>query len=345
MMQARGCAKFAVTQIATLTGALLLSDCIAKAEPIELKLSFFASANTDTFRAGIKPFVDGINSEGEGVLRIKVFADGALGRTLAEQPTMILDGTADIAWVVPGQTPYRFPDNELLELPGLFRDAREGTLVYTRLIAAGALRGYRDYFVIGAYASAPSLIHGRKPIESLTALKGLKIRTNNATEASALERLGAVPTVVPAPRVAETLAKGAIDAAAFSPAGLYQFGSVSQAATNHYLLTVGAAPLVLLMSRKTFEGLPEPAKALVRKYSGERAAAAWISSFGAVEKNSLEKIETDARRTFVKPSPADAEAAQRAFQSMIDAWVASSAHNQRLLKALTTELASIRAGH
>ena len=48
-------------------------------------------------------------------------------------------------------TSDRFSDDTIIELPGLFRDMREATLVYTRLIAAGALRGYEDFFVIGAF--------------------------------------------------------------------------------------------------------------------------------------------------------------------------------------------------
>ena len=105
----------------------------AAADPVELKLAFFASEQSDTFRYGVKPFVDAVNAEGHGVVTIKVYPDGQLGKRIAEQAQMVVNGTADMAWVVPGQTPYRFPDNELLEMPGLFRDVREGTLVYSRL--------------------------------------------------------------------------------------------------------------------------------------------------------------------------------------------------------------------
>ena len=135
--------------------------------------------------------------------------DGALSKALAEQPKMVLEGGADIAWVVPGQTPYRFPDNELLEMPNLFRDVREGTLAYTRLIAANALRGYQEFFVIGAYTSAPSIIHSRNANGSLAALKGQKIRANNSIEADALQRLGAIPTVHAGIRDSPTRSPGA----------------------------------------------------------------------------------------------------------------------------------------
>ena len=273
---------------------LTLMSLSATAEPIQLKLSFFGSDHSQTYLSGIKPFVDAVNAEGKGLLAIKVYANGALGKVQAQQPQLVLDGVADIAWVVPGVTPYRFPDNELLEQPGLFRDAREGTLAYTRLIAANALRGYQDFFVIGAYTTDPTIIHSRKPTESLAALKGQKIRANNPIEAEALERLGAMPTVLETPKLVDAISRGAIDGAALSPTGLFDFG-VSQVATNHYLLRGGVAPLVLVMNRKTFDGLPETAKALIRKHSGERAAATWIGLFGVGEKQLLNKLKSDAR--------------------------------------------------
>ena len=319
----------------------LLSPLAAQAGPIELKLSFFASAQSGTYRYGVKPFVDAVNAEGKGLISIKVYPNGALGKAVAEQPGMVLDGAADIAWVVPGQTPYRFPDNQVIELPGVFRDGREGTLVYTRLIASNALRGYQDFFVIGAYTGGVQVIHGRKPLGSLAALKGQKIRANNQMEAEALSRLGAIPTVMPASRLADGLAQGAIDAIVMSSGGLFQFGT-ARSVPNHYLLGMGTAPLVVLMNRKKFDSLPAAAQALIRKYSGERAAAIWIESFVAVEQRALEKIKSDAAQKVVEPSPADRVAAQQVYKSLIDAWAAKSARNRELLKTIEADLATIR---
>ena len=119
---------------------LVLVSSVASAEPIKLKLSFFGLENSQTYLSGIKPFVDAVNSEGKELVAIEVYANGALGKVQAQQPQLVLDSVADIAFVVPGVTPYRFPDNALLEQVDLFRDTREGTLAYTRLIAAKALR-------------------------------------------------------------------------------------------------------------------------------------------------------------------------------------------------------------
>jgi len=325
-----------------LLGLALLPPVAALAAPVELKLSFFASEKSGTYRYGVKPFVDAVNAEGKGLVAIRVYPDGALGKALAEQPNMVLDGTADIAWVVPGQTPYRFPDNQVIEMPGLFRDVREGTLIYTRLIAANALRGYQNFFVIGAYAGALQVIHGRKPLGSLAALKGQKIRANNQIEAEALSRFGAIPTVMPVSRLADGLARGAIDAVVMSPGGLFQFGT-ARLVSNHYLLGMGVAPLVVLMNRKKFESLPAAAQALIRKYSGERAAAIWIKAFDTIEQRALDKLKSDPAHKVVEASPADRAAAQQVYRSLMDVWAAKSARNRELLKTIEADVAAIRA--
>jgi TRAP-type C4-dicarboxylate transport system substrate-binding protein len=322
--------------------AVLMAPFAVKAEPVELKLSYYGSDQALTYRSGIKPFVDGINAEGQGLLAIHVYFNGALGKAIADQPQLVIDGVADIAYVIPGQTPYRFPDNELLEQPGLFRDARDGTLAYTRLIAAGALRGYQDFFVIGAYTAAPNLIHSREPISSLASIKGQKLRVNNPVEAEALGRLGAVPNVLDAQKVANAIAKGALDGTSMSPIGVYEFG-VEQVAKNHYLLRSGVAPLLVLMNRKTFESLPEAAQALVRKYSGERAAASWIGSFGATETETLERLKSDPDHKVVEPSPSDLDNAHRTFRTMVDAWAAHNNRNRAILDLAEAQLATIRS--
>ena len=313
----------------------------AVAQPVHLKLAFYESLDTAVYLYGIKPFVDSVNTEGKEIVQIDVFPDGALGAALAEQPRLELDGAADIAFVIPGQTPYRFPDNRLLELPGLFRDLREGTLAYTHLVAAGKLRGYENYFVIGAYTTSANTIHSRKPIDSLSALKGQKIRANNQIEAAVLEGLGATPTVLPVPQIAETIRKGGIDGAALAPTAIIDY-HIAPLIPHHYLLRSGVNPFAVVMNRKKFESLPAAAQALIRKYSGEHAAKVWIDTYGRNEQNIFTAIKADRRQQMVEPSPGDAEFAHGVFQSVIASWAAQSPHNAELLKDVRAELTGLR---
>jgi TRAP-type C4-dicarboxylate transport system substrate-binding protein len=333
-----------------LPGALVRAAAVAAAlmpypasgEPIRLKLSFFGPEQALVYQAGIKPFVDAVNAEGKGLLSVAVYPDGALGKAVADQPALLQKGIADIAWVVPGQTPYRFPDNQIFELPGLTRNAREATLTYTRLVAAKALHGYEDFFVVGAYTTGVSVIHSRKPIRSLAALRGQKIRANNPIEAEVLGRLNAVATVMPVSQVATALERGTIDGAVVALTGFFDFG-VADVATYHFLLPAGTAPLALLMNRKKFDSLPDAAKNLIRKYSGEWTAKVWIDAISKYDQESLNKLKSNPKHTVVDPSPADMAAAERVYRTMIENWAAGSERNRALLKRIEAGLAAIRS--
>ena len=187
--------------------AVWLWPTTAAAEPIKLKLAFFSSDRALLYKGGVKPFVDAVNTEAKGLLEIEVFFSGALGKDAAQQAQLVRDGVADIGYIIPGYTEDKFPDNAAVELPGLFRDQREATLVFTRLIAAKALRGYEDFVVIAAVTVEPHSIHTRGPIGSLADLRGLKIRANNPTEAKTFDKLGMEGTVLPVNRIADALSQ------------------------------------------------------------------------------------------------------------------------------------------
>ena len=331
-------------QITRLAAALLLlMPVAATAEPVTLKLSFWTSDRALIYQAAVKPFVDAVNTEGHGLLAIKVYFSGALGPDIAEQARLVENGTADIAFVVPGLTRSQFPDNSVIEAPGLFRSAREATLVYTRMVAAHALRGYDSFVVLGAYGTEPETFHLRKPITSIEGLRGLKIRTNNQMESAALTNLEAKPVVLAINRTTEAIANGTIDGALVPPPMLFDVG-IGRVANTHYLLHTSTAPLALLMNRKTFDRLPAAAQALITKYAGQWAATRFIEIFEAVSSQVIEQLKADPRRTVMVPSPADMTTARAAFARAIDDLVAGNAHNRELVQRAQAELAALRAG-
>ena len=324
-----------------LTALLTLLPMTAMAAPVKLKLSFFTSDRSVAYRMAVKPFVDAVNREGKGLVEIDVYFSGALGRVQRELPQQVRSGVADIAFIVPGQNANVFTDN-VVELPGLFHNVREATLTYTRLVAAGALSGYQDFFVIGAYGTAPEIITSRKPLTSLADLKGQRIRVNNATEGKALAALGATPVPLAFNETSAAIASGAIDGATVAGAQLFDvgFGSLT---TNHYLLGTSPAPLALVMNRKVFDGLPAEARRLIATYSGEWTAKKYIQAYEGFDKAVNEKIMMDGRRHVTSPSPDDQAAAQKAFAGIVDNWAATDARHMELLKRAESMLAKIHA--
>jgi TRAP-type C4-dicarboxylate transport system substrate-binding protein len=324
--------------------ACTLLPIASQAEPINLKFAFFASDREYAYRAVVKPFADAVTLEGKGVVEISLFPGGALGRTYAEQVRLVLDGTADMAWINPGLTPELFPDTSVMELPGLFRDVREATRIFTRLMTAEVLTGYRDYFVIGAVGNGPLKIHMRPQVASLEHLRGKKIRTVNHTEGTVLKELGMSPELMPINRTAEAINRGMIDGATAAPAVLIDFG-IARFTTYHYLLDLGASPALIVMNRKRFESLPKGGQDVVRKYSGEWAATRYIEMTEAYESPILERLKNDPKRTVIYPSRSELDSAQVAFKRAIEEWTTQGPRNRDLLKIVHAELAKLRSNH
>lgn len=317
---------------------------VASAEPIKLKLSLVTSDRALIYLGGVKPFVDAVNAEAKDLLEIEVFFSGALEKQPALQPQLVADGGADIAFIFPGYTPQRFYDNTVIELPGLFQDTREASLVYTRLIAAGAMKGYEDYFVIAALSSPAESIHARRPIESIADLNGISVRTSNVTSAAAVARLGMRPVQMPVNEIAEALSEGRIESAVAPLAMLFEFG-IGRVANAHYMLEISHAALALVMNRKKFDSLPREAQDIIRKYSGEWPVESYLRAYEASGKAVMEQLRANPRRKIVDPSPADQATAELAFKSLVDEWALRAPANRLQLDLVRAEITKLRAGN
>jgi TRAP-type transport system periplasmic protein len=322
--------------------ALLVWPGFAAAGPIELKFSFFTSDSSQIYQSSIKPFVDGVNADSLGLVHITVYFSGTISNSQPQQPQLVSEGKADLAYIVPGQTPERFPDTAAMELPGLFPDAATGSHVYLSLARDGTLTGYRDYYVIGANLAGPENIHSRKQINSLADLKGLTVRVNNLVEANVLQHLGAVPVLLPINKTTDAISSGSIDAATFPPSMLFEFG-VGRVATHHYIIKLGSVPLALVMNRQKFDSLPAEAKDVIRKYSGD-----WLDDYSAkhldeLDQHVLHVLESDPRRSVVFPSAADEEKLRAVYADVIDEYANLNDHDRDVLARSRAELAKVDA--
>jgi TRAP-type C4-dicarboxylate transport system substrate-binding protein len=320
-----------------------LLPCTATADPIELKFSYYTSDREVVYLTAVKPFIDSVNAAANGLIEIDTFTSGALGKSYVDQTQLVLDGEADFAFVNPGLTPEQFPDDTVMELPGLFRDVREASIVYTRLVSSGALRGYQDFFIVGAIAGGPQSIHTRSPIASLEDLRGKKIRASNRTEGVVLDALGMSAEVLPINATADAISRGDIDGATVPASMLVNFG-ISRVTSYHYFIRLGFAPLAILMNRKKFDSLPKGGQDIIRKFSGDGFAARFAETFVANDARVMEQFKSDPKRTVIFPSQRDLDAAQVTFHTVIDDWQAKNSRNRELLTVVETEIAKLRSG-
>ena len=321
----------------------LAGVALGQTTPIKLKFSIFSPDKEITYQTVFKPFADAVNKETNGAVEIELFPNGALGRSPLQQAQMVLDGVADMAWIIASYTPGRFQENEVFELPGLFRDLQEATLVFTRLVGSGKIKGYEDFYPIALFGTAPYSLHARTPINSIADIKGKKIRTSGALEGETIKALGAVPIGMPVTEVPEAISRGTIDGTTSHPAPLVDFG-ISKVTSHHYFTRLGVVPLTVLMNRKKFDSLPKSAQDAISKYSGEWTAARFNQYVGDYNEKVIKDLQADPKRKVVLPTQAERDAMQPAFKSVIDTWVAKSPRHRELLALVEAEIVKVHAG-
>jgi TRAP-type C4-dicarboxylate transport system substrate-binding protein len=333
--------RFALTVALAVCFATLCTSAQAQAQ--KFKFAVFTPDKEQTFLTTMKPFADAVNKESAGTCEIELFPNGALGRSPLQQAQMVLDGVADIAWIIASYTPGRFQENEVFELPGLFRDLTEATTVFTRLVSSGQIGGYDDFFPIGLFGTAPYSIHTRFPVSNVADLKGKKIRTAGAIEGATIRALGAVPLGLPVTEIAEAIGRGTIDGTSSHPSPLFDFG-IDRVTNNHFFTRLGIVPLAILMNRKKFDAAPKPCQDAIRKFSGNWTAVRFIEGIGSYNDSLVKRLQTDPKRKVVMPSAAELDAMQRMMKPVVDEWIAKSPRNQELFKLVEAEITRIRGG-
>jgi len=324
------------------TIAMTMLPMAAFGQPIKLKLAYYSSEQGRSYTMAIKPFVDAVNADPRGGVQIEVYPGGALGKDSTQQAQLVRDGVADMAYVVLGTAADQFKDHAVVELPGLFRDMREATLVNTRLVDSEIMQGYENFFVVASLATEPEGIHTRVPIASLQDLRGKRIRANNPVEAAALARLGMSAVVLPIGKTAEAISRGTIDGAATALGPLTDFG-IGNVVNYHYFVRLGPSVRSVLMSRARFDSLPKPAQDAIRRYSGKWLAERFVNEDEVYNESLLNELRSDSGRHVLFPAPAEIDIVASAFRAMREEWANASPHSRALLNLVQEELAKYRA--
>jgi TRAP-type C4-dicarboxylate transport system substrate-binding protein len=332
--------KFLATAAAMPAAALIGSER-ARAEQ-HLKWAVFTPDSEVTFRTVMKPFAETVQRETDNAVVFDLFPNGALGRNPGQQPQMLLDGVADLAWVVQSYSPGRFPDTEVLELPGMFKDIRESSLVATGLAKNTVLKDYGDYYIVGLWGTAPYSIHTNFPVNSIADLKGKTIRASSKNESAALRAFGAVPIGMPVTEIPEAISRGTISGTTSHLSPFFDFG-LDRVTNNHFFIGLGVVPLAVLMNKKKFDALPETSRAVIERNAGYPLTKKWIDSISSYNAANLEKLKSNPKNKIVFPDQGQLDEAQKLLAPVREDWVAASDRHKELKAALDAELAKVRA--
>lgn len=161
-------------------------------------------------------------TEGRVVIQPTAKALGAPPRT----NQLVIDGIADVGWVIHGYTPGVFPLSEMVELPFLTTSGEANSVAYWRIFKrifepAGM---HKEVQVLTLFVHVPGHIYNNKrAVKKLSDLDGLKLRIPNSVTSDGLKMFGAVPMAAPVTKLRDGLAQGIFDGTAFTAEALEGF--------------------------------------------------------------------------------------------------------------------------
>lgn len=247
--------------------ALLMTASVA-AQETTLRYAHFMPATSWQNRVLFNDWAESVQTASDGRIRVDVFPAQTLGRAQAGYDNA-RTGIAEITWTVQGYTANRFPLSQIVELPGLFDTAEEGSCAFQKLYDSGVLDAeYEETQVLFVHVHGPGHLHTRdRAVTRLDDLRGLRIRQPTAVIGRMLSELGAEPVGMPAPQIYESTQRGVIDGFLLPWEAVEGF-RVHEVADQHTEVGLYALAFVTTMNRAAYQRLPEDLRRVIDAHSG-----------------------------------------------------------------------------
>jgi len=299
------------------------------ADPIVLRVGYHEPAN-GSFDKAFQQIAAQIEEKTNGACILELYPGELLGKG-ADMVSMVVNGVADIGWVVSAFFPGQFPITEVSNLPMMgIRDSRVGAKslwdfcqITPELLDEWSMEMHLLTFTTSGYQFIST---GSQKVVVPDDLKGMKIRVAGSIPSRFIEAVGGSPVSLPKPDIYEAMDKGVIDGYSLDWLGLDS--SKLQEVTNYVMdmpfLTV---PHGIIMNQAKWDALPDDIKAVFNEVFGVAATQV----FGAAWDNSDVPLSADFAampgREIVSVTDAQAALWRDSARPIWDDWV--NAMNER----------------
>lgn len=318
------------------TGTLL--GHAAQAEPAKLRFSSFEPPTGFVTHDILTPWAEEVTTASKGAIEIEMYAGGTLGRSPAAQLKLVEDGVADIAWIIPGYTPGRYADTDVVNVPLAVESSLGGSLALTNMMAKGLIGQEKGVKVLGIFSTGPGGLHTKMPINTLADVKGLKLRCAGAQQVAVIEALGGTAVSnITGPTAAESISRGVIDGtlAEWNAVDTFKMDRVAEYHTN---IPMGAIAVLVVMNQAKYDSLSDEAKATLDQFSGKPFAQRFGSLLDAHMSTVEAKLRASPKHFFNDPKGDAAVEWQAALAPVATQWANSVPNGVALLSALKEEL-------
>ena len=235
----------------------------------------------------------------------------------------VRDGLVDMSYVTASYTPARHILPLMAELPGMADTAEVNSVAYSRVHwkRFHKVGEYKGVHLLAVFTHGPGQMFTKKPVNGLSDVKGLKIRTGGGVAEAVANAIGASAFVKPAPESYELLNSGVADGVFFPFESIVSFklDTVLQQATvfpgGMYSSSFG-----FFMNEDKWNKIPKSDQAIIAKYSGEYAARSNGKSWDAADQRGLDALKK-ANVKIVQASPAFVSEVRKLSAPIIDDWI------------------------
>jgi TRAP-type transport system periplasmic protein len=335
----------ALAPLATILGLaavlVTLSSTPAAAQaPIELRLSTFVAPVHIIAREIITPWMADVEKATNGAVKPRLYPSMQLGGSPPELIRQVRDGVVDMVFTLPGYTSPAFPRVQMIELPGLKPDGLAATNMMWDLMDPYLLPEFKGMKVIALWgADDAGLMTRSKPIRGLDDIKGMRMRSPSAAQATQLKQMGAAPVAMPITELYPQLERGVIDGAMvpFSVILDFRLGEVAR----HYTIPgplFGRSSFVIAMNQRKYDSLPASARQAIDKLSGRQLS---LKATDVYAKRSDEGIESvRGKAEVIELSKSEQARIGKVLDPIIDEWI-----KENEAKGIPARAMLKRAGH
>lgn len=319
-------------QLLKLLGSLLLvlamlastSMTVHAQQPIKLRFYYHASP-TGGQSYFLQDWIKKLKEATKGRLDI-VFYPGATLGPPTEAYEMVKSGVVDIACVIIGFFPGRFPLSDVVQLPFLdLHSAAVASRVYWGLYEKfPEFRAeYPGVKVLALYCDSPTPIGANRPIRTMEDIKGLKIRALTGSPTEMLKTLGGTPVLMTPGDIYTSVERKVLDGWMWSWEGCV--GAKLYEVTDYYTSANTYQPaLSVLMNVAAWNKLPPDIQKIMENYTGAAASDFYGKEFDRYNQMNKAQVQAMKGKTFVDLSPAEIKRWKETLRPIWDKWVANA---------------------
>ena len=243
-------------------------------QPLQLKMATVGPPNAYFYTEVLIPWMEAVNRDSQGTLNIRHFGGGVLANA-GNMYDSVLNGAADLGWVLLGSGQGKLVKSSVVELPFGYEKGEAGATALWRLYEKGVIASDFDNLKVFGFTAWPTaaIQTKSKKIQTLEDMKGVKLRVSGRWQAATVSAFAATPVSLPVDETYQAIDKSVIDGAWTSLVATRQFRL--EEITKYFL----DAPLnggggMIVMKRETYDKRPPAAKAAFEKRSGETLSRA-----------------------------------------------------------------------